>query len=106
MNENQRKFFTANYADISRRRIGLYAVIVIAAFGILGMITNKMIFVLIGAGVAISIPVFGRFLDYSKTDPPAMRVASKIFTLIAVIYAILVLALIVAPRLMQIIRQM
>jgi predicted cobalt transporter CbtA len=106
MNENQRKFFTTNYSEISQRRIWVYAIIVICAFGILGLMTNQMIFVVIGAVVAIGIPVFGRLLDYSKTNPPILRTANRVYAVVAVIYAILVLALIVVPGIIRMLKWM
>ena len=106
MNENQRKFFTTNYSEISQRRIWVYAIIVICAFGILGLMTSQMILVVIGAGVAIGIPVVGRLLDYSKADPPILRTANRVFALIAVVYAILVLALVVVPKIIRMLKAM
>jgi predicted cobalt transporter CbtA len=105
MDEKQRKFFTTNYAEIPQRRIWVYATIVICAFGTLGLMMNQMIFVVIGAGVAIGIPLFGRMLDYSKTNPPGLRAANKIYTVLAIIYAVLVLALIVVPGIIRMVKR-
>ncbi len=106
MNKNQRKFFATKYAAIPRLRILTYAILVMAAFGILGIMTSQTIFFIIGLGVAIAIPIFGRFLDYSRTDPPALKIAGYIYTVVAVVYAILVLALIVVPGIVSMVKHL
>jgi predicted cobalt transporter CbtA len=106
MDEKQRKFFTTNYAEISQRRIWVYAIIVICAFGILGLLTKQMMLIVVGGGVAIGISVFGRSLDYSKTDPPVLRAANKVYTVIVIIYAVLSLALIIVPGIIRMLKGM
>jgi flagellar biosynthesis protein FlhB len=94
MNENQRKFATTKYSEISRGRIGFYSLLVACCFGVVGLISGNIKINIIGGCLAIIfIHLLGKWFDYSQSNfnSPAMELIKALYSIILYILVFLLL---------------